>query len=106
MALFPVPGPGHRVDVSLGVDESKLVEGCVAGRRLNHLLAVHDAVRLDELASKDHPCGAQGVLGTMVVPGRVVPVPDQLDAVAHVPIIEHAPWTGSPPRRPELRPAE
>ncbi len=40
--------------------------------------------------------GRSGMLGSVVVPGRIVPVPDQLDPFAHGPIIGHACWTRPP----------
>src|SRR5207249_11985715 len=65
------------------VNERELVVGGIPSRSLHHTVAVDDAVRLDQVSGQDHPSGTQGVLGPVVVPGSVVPVPDQLDPIAH-----------------------
>src|SRR5207245_6718562 len=80
---FPVAGSLGGIDVPVRVDQAQLVIGGVSSWSFDDPHAVDNPVRLDELAGEDHPGRSQRMLWSVIVPGRVVPVPDQLDPVAH-----------------------
>ena len=83
MAGLAMAGSLGRVDEALAVDEPDLLIGGVPRNGLGDAPAVEDAVGLDELAGQDHAGRPQRMLRPVVVPRRVVSVPDQLDAFAH-----------------------
>ena len=82
--VLAVPRARGRVDVALGVDGQELVQRGVAGRRLHHAIPVDDPVVLDEQVREQDPLRTEGMLRTVVVHRRVVPVPDELDVITHL----------------------